>query len=133
MAKRKKNVPTVEKMIAEKPTHEPKMTRAGFQITTLLILLGLAAEVVIALIVSPRLPAQVPSWWVGQLVSGETVPAWTVYVVFPLAQAILFLVGWFSPKDADGRKVMESGKAWTLILLALLFVALQASAFNLGK
>jgi hypothetical protein len=54
-----------------------------------------------------------------------------VWVVFPVSQLILLAVALFSPKDADGKTVMTSGKAWTIALLAVLFALLQASAFNL--
>ncbi len=133
MAKRKQTVKTVEEVVDRKSAPEPKLTRAGYNLSLGLAALGLIAEFVIAFIAYPKLPAMIPSWWVGQLVQSDAVPKWVVFAVFPFAQLVLIVITLLSPKDEKGGKVMESGKAWTVILLAALFIALQASIFHITK
>ncbi|HET6453129.1 MAG TPA: hypothetical protein VFI02_01875 [Armatimonadota bacterium] len=131
MAKRRKSKQTVEEASKPKKVHEPKLTRAGYQITFWVVVLGFVAQVVMAIMVYPHLPAQIPARWAGFLFEGQTIPSWIVFVLFPVGEIVLLLVTIFSPRDDQGKLVMESGKAWTLILLALFFTLLQYSAFLL--
>ena len=131
MAKRKKSKQTVEEASKPKKVHEPKLTRAGYQITFWIVVVGFVAQVVMAIMVYPHLPAQIPAHWAGFLFEGQTVPSWIVFVLFPVGEIVVFLVAVFSPRDDQGKLVMESGKAWTLIALALFFALLQYSAFLL--
>ena len=131
MAKRKRRGQTVEDASKAKKVHEPKLTRAGFVITLWAVIVGFVAQVIMAITVYPHLPAQIPASWAGFLFQGQTVPSWIVFVLFPVGQMILFLISVFSPRDNQGKLVMESGKAWTLIALAVFFTALQYSAFRL--
>ena len=134
MAKRKTNAKTVEQVLAQKKSApEPKLTRAGFQIAFWAVIVGLVAQLVMAFVVYPTLPKMIPSWWIGQLVQQPMIPSWTVFAVFPIGQIALLLIALFSPRDSDGKSVMESGKAWTLTVLAVLFTVLQASGFHLPK
>lgn len=132
MTKRRKSRRTVEEAVGRKPKPEPKLTRAGFHISLWVIILGFIAQMVMAFMVYPSLPARIPSYWVGQLVQRATVPAWTVFLVFPLGQIILLVVGIFSPRDKDGKRIMETSKAYTLTFLAVLLTILQSSAFHLS-
>ena len=131
MTRRKRSPRTVEDIVLRKPKPEPKLTRAGFHIAVWAIILGFIAQMVMAFMVYPSLPARIPSSWVGHLVPRATVPSWTVFLVFPLGQIILLLVGIFSPKDEGGRRIMETSKAYTLTILAILLTILQSSAFHL--
>jgi hypothetical protein len=134
MAKRKTNAKTVEQVMAQqKPAQEPKLTHAGFQIAFWAAAVGLVAQLAIAFMVYPTLPKMIPSWWVGQLVQQPMIPSWTVFAVFPVGQIVLLLIALFSPRNQDGKRIMESGKVWTLTTLAVLFTVLQASAFHLPK
>lgn len=132
MAKRK-NRQTVENVVAAKAAPEPKLTHMGYLISLWAGIVGLMAQLVMAFMVYPTLPKEIPSWWIGQLVKQSTIPSWTVFAVFPVGTVVLLLVAYFSPRDKDGKIVMESGKAWTLTMLAVLFTILQASAFHLPK
>lgn len=133
MAKRKKNTKTVEQVVAQKTAPEPTLTRVGYQIAFWLIVVGLVAQLAMAIKVYPSLPASIPSWWIGQLVQRQMIPSWTVFAVFPIGQLVLLAIAWFSPKDESGKPIMESGKAWTLSILSVLFTVLQSSAFHLPK
>lgn len=131
MAKRKQIVQTKNETRVSQEANEPEPTRAAFNISLWVIVAGFIAQVVMAIKAYPLLPKQIPSSWVGSTVPYMSVPSWVVFVVFPGAQIILLLLAIFSPKDDIGRRVMESGKAWALVLLALLFTALQLSAFHI--
>ncbi len=134
MAKRKRNTTTAEQVLEkQKPAPEPKLTHTGFQIAFWTGIVGLIAQFMMAFMIYPSLPKAIPSWWVGQLVQSPTVPSWTVFALFPIGQIVVLLVAYFSPRDKDGKLVMESGKAWTLTVLSVLFTILQASAFHLPK
>jgi uncharacterized membrane protein len=134
MAKRRTNTKTVEQVLAQQKTApEPKLTHAGFQIAFWAAAVGLVAQLVMALVVYPTLPKMIPAWWIGQLVQQQTIPSWTVFAVFPIGQVVLLLIALFTPRNQDGKRVMESGKVWTLTILAVLFTVLQASAFHLPK
>lgn len=130
MAKRTNPQPAQQ----EKPqSPEIKLTRTAFLVSMWVVLLGLAAQYVIAVIAYPTLGATIPSSWVGWIPVGGTVPSWTIFVAFPIAQVAVLLIGFFSPKDGSGKRVMESGRAVSLILLSILFTALQASIFRLSR
>jgi len=131
MTKRRRRPRTVEDIVVRKPKPEPQLTRAGFHIAVWVIVLGFIAQMVMAFMVCPSLPARIPSSWVGHLVPRATVPSWTVFLVFPFGQIILLLVGIFSPRDKDGKRIMETSKAYTLTFLAVLLTILQSSAFHL--
>lgn len=132
MTKHRKSTRPVEDIAVRKPKPEPKLTRAGFHAAVWVIILGFIAQMVMAFMVYPSLPSRIPSSWIGHLVPQATVPSWTVFLVFPLGQIGLLLVGIFTPRDNDGRRIMETGKAWTLTILAILFTILQSSAFHLA-
>lgn len=131
MAKRKRRGRTVEDASKAKKVQEPKLTRIGYQLTLWIVIAGLVAQIIMAIIVYPRLPAQIPESWAGFLFQGQAVPSWIVFVLFPAGEIVLLLVTIFSPRDKQGKLVMESGKAWTIIALALFFTLLQYSAFRL--
>jgi uncharacterized membrane protein len=109
---------------------EPVLTSAAFQISIAVIALGFVAQLVIAVLVFPTLPKMIPSSWMGSTSPYGLVPRCFVFFVFPGAQIILAVLAAFSPRDERGRRIMESGKAATLVALALLFSALQASIFS---
>ena len=130
MSKRKRRGNTIEDVESKRPK-EPVFTHAAYRITFWTVVVGLIAQVVMAIIVYPSLPEFVPSGWLGSSVPYNMIPSWLVFVAFPSAQVVILLLTVFTPKDAQERRVMESGKAWSLVLLALLFTALQASAFHI--
>lgn len=132
MAKRKRTTRRLPDIEKPQPK-QAKTTRAAFQISLWIIILGLVAQVVMAIVVYPSLPERIPAGWVGSPAPHNAVASWVVFLLFPAAEIALLLLAIFSPKDAQGRRVMESGKAASLILLALLFTALQASAFHIPK
>lgn len=132
MTRRRKTGRPVEEYGRDRATaHEPRLTHVGFLISLTAIALGFVAEIAIAYMIFPKLPARIPSYWVGNLVSGETVPSWVVWLVFPVSQLILLGVALLSPKDTNGKTVMTTGKACTVSILAAIFAMLEASAFNL--
>ena len=131
MAKRRKTGRTVEQASKAQKVQEPKLTRIGYQLTFWAVIVGLVAQIVMAFIVYPRLPAQIPARWAGFLFEGQTAPSWIVFVLFPVGQIVLLLVTIFNPKDDQGKRLIETGKAWTLIVLSLFFTLLQYSAFRL--
>lgn len=125
MAKHKENTH------APKQPKQPKLTHGAFLACMWAIVLGLIAQLVMAIAVYPFLPEGIPASWAGSPVPYNVLPAWIVFLWFPAAQSILLILAMFSPRDEQGRRAMESGEAATLILLALLFTALQASAFHI--
>ena len=133
MTKRKRTGKTVEDFTPRTSKPEPKLTRLGYVASVSATVVGFIVELIIAYFVYPWLPSRIPAYWIGHLVSGETVPSWVVWLAFPIAQIILLLVALHGRKVKDGKHVMESGKAWTILLIALLFVVLQASAFHLPR
>lgn len=112
---------------------EPKLTRAAFQISLWLIILGLLVQLLMAIVVYPSLSQGIPASWAGSSVPYNTMSSWLVFIIFPGAEIVLLLLAIFSPKDGRGNRIMESGKAVSLILLALLFTALQYSAFYIPR
>jgi hypothetical protein len=130
MAKRKKTVQTNSEAVkAEAPGRQPQLTHTTFLVCIAIIALGLVVQEVIAVWVYSSLPATIHGSWIGLTDPYQMVPSWVVFVFFPIAEIIVLTIAVFSPKDPECRRVMESGKAWPLILLALLFIVLQYSAF----
>lgn len=129
MAKRTRTKPAAP----ETPkTSEVVPTHKAFLISMWITILGLVAQYVIAFIAYPSLGPTIPSRWVGWVPVGDTLPSSLVFVAYPAAQIVVFLIGYFSPKDSEGKRVMESGRTVSLILLTLLFTALQASVLRLN-
>lgn len=134
MAKRKKNIEQKpQEPFATGQQVEPKQYRSAFVISTAIILIGLLAEIIIALVVYPSLPRYIPSGWLGWVPVGGTIPSWVVFLAFPGAQLIVLATAIFSTKDEMGRRVMGLEKAISLTLLGLLFTALQASALHIPR
>lgn len=130
MAKRRKL--TQPETAKPRQAKEPRFSHTAFQLAVWIIVLGLIAQLVIAAVAYPSLPEHIPSSWSGQLIPGQTQPAWTVFVLFPGGELVLLLIA-LLPRltDAAGRRTMEVGKAVGLIVLALLLTALQSSIFHL--
>lgn len=133
MAKRKKNPQMKYAIDKPQASKEPKLTHTAYQITFWLTIVGFVAQVIMAVLVYPHLPAMIPAGWAGWSAPSELAPSWIVFLLFPGAQIVLFLLTIFSPKNDEGKLIMEHGKAWSLVLLALLFTALQYSAFHLPQ
>ena len=127
MAKQKTNT----QVKPESTARQPKLTHTAYKVCLWIIVLGFLAQLVMAIMVYPSLPGRIPASWAGSAVPYNTVPSWLVFLVFPAAQLVLLMITIFSPKDDQGKRVMESGEAATLIVLAILFIALQASAFHI--
>lgn len=132
MAKRKKkyDVPVT----TTKPVIEalPVPTRRSFLVCVGSIVAGMVIQIVMAAFAFGHIPAEIPSGWIGWAPLGGSLPSWTVFVAFPGAQLIVLIVAVCSPKNEDGRRVMDSGRAIGLMLLAVLFTVLQSSAFRLA-
>ena len=109
------------------------MTRVAFQICLLVVILGLLAQLVMAAVAFPALPQHIPASWIGSTTPYKLLPAWIVFLAFPGAQIVLLLLAIFSPRDVQGRRAMETGKAVSLILLAVLFTVLQSSVFHIRR
>jgi len=131
MAKRKKSTEPKPELAKSKPK-EPALSHGAFQLTMWVIILGLVAQLAMALIAYPSLPERIASSWAGRIIPGRTHPAWIVFVFFPGAQVFLLVLALF-PRvtNAAGRRVMEIGKAAGLIALALLLTALHSGVFRL--
>ncbi|MHB0913105.1 MAG: hypothetical protein ACYC2Y_06630 [Armatimonadota bacterium] len=117
-----------------RPVAEPQQpvpTRWAFLATVAIIVAAFAAELIMAAVAYGRLPATIDSGWFGWAPPGGSAPSWLIFIAFPGVQVILFLIAWFSPKDEKGRRVMDTGRAISLVLLALLFAVLQSSVFRL--
>jgi uncharacterized membrane protein len=128
MAKKNNNSKTEPKRA--KSAHKgPVLTHAAYKTTLVVLVLGLIAQLVMAFIVYPTLPAQIPSGWTGSAQPYNHVSKSMVFVLFPGFELVTLLIAFFSPKDAEARRVMTSGNAVTFILLALVFTALESSAF----
>ncbi|MHB1457912.1 MAG: hypothetical protein ACYC0V_13460 [Armatimonadota bacterium] len=109
----------------------PVYTRLAYMSATAVIIIGIIVQLVLAIIVYGRLPSMILTSWIGIGTPTQTMPSWIVFIAFPISQIILLIVAHFSPKDSEGHNVMEWGKAISLILLTILFTALQGSAFKL--
>ncbi|MDH7481421.1 MAG: hypothetical protein QHH26_05505 [Armatimonadota bacterium] len=129
MAKQKKNQQKLQNQ--SKPIKEPKRTYAGFLASLIAIILGFIAQMVMAVIVYPRLPEQIPSGWAGSATPYNTIPSWTVFLLFPSGQIGMLILIMFARRDEQGRRILDAGNAVFLILLSALFTVLQASAFRL--
>jgi uncharacterized membrane protein len=110
---------------------QPVLSRGAFTTTIAVVLILLAVQIIIAAIVYPSLPGQIPSGWLESSQPYNMVSSAFVFLYFPLGQVVLFLIGLFSPITRDGQRVMYLGKAESIIALSLLFTVLQASAFHL--
>ncbi|MBP6963217.1 MAG: DUF1648 domain-containing protein [Armatimonadetes bacterium] len=129
MAKKKNGGGNTESAVAT----EPVATRVGYRIAVWVIVLGLLAQFIMAFIVYPRLPQEIPSGWTGSAQPYNTVPKSVVFAMFPGFQMVILLVALFSPKDSEDQRVMQTGNVVTLVILALIFTALQASAFFINR
>lgn len=114
-----------------KQTKEPKRTYAGFLASLIAIVLGFIAQIVMAIVVYPHLPNQIPSGWAGSATPYNTIPSWIVFLLFPGGQIGMLILIMFAHRDEKGRRVLETGNAIFLILLSVLFTVLQSSAFRL--
>ncbi len=112
---------------------EPVLTHTAYKITLAVLILGLIAQIIMAFIVYPTLPERISSGWTGSAQPYNTVPKSMVFIMFPGFELLVLLIAIFSPIDSSGKRVMQTGNAVTFILLALVFTALQASAFFIGK
>jgi hypothetical protein len=133
MGKRRINereLPDIEKPVKQK---EPKVTHTAYITTLWIVILGLVAQLIIAMFAYPILPSTIPSGWAGSAAPHNPIPSYVIFLLFPGAQIVLILLTIFSPKDNQGRRIMEHGKSISIVLLTLLFTALQASAFHIPK
>lgn len=136
MGKRKKyyvnkKLDAVNRNSEEKKKKLPVYTHSAYVYAIGTIASGLLIQFILAVIVFGRLPSMIPTTWIGIGNPTQTMPSWIVFVAFPVSQIILFIVARYSPKDNEGKSVMEWGKSISLILLTVLFTALQGSAFRL--
>jgi len=86
-----------------------------------------------AFIVYPQLPPQIPSGWTGSSQPYNLVPSWVVFVMFPGFELLILVITLFAPKNEEGKRAIQTGNAVTLIILALIFTALQSSAFFINR
>lgn len=114
---------------ARQSPREPVSTHAGYRIAFWAIVLGLIAQLVMAFIVYPRLPAEIPTGWTGSVQPYNTIGKWVVFALFPAFTLAVLAVTLFSPKNEEGKRTMQTGNAVTVVLLVLVLTALQASAF----
>ncbi len=133
MAKKKRTQTKTETTSARPAPKEPVSTHTGYQVAIWAIVLGLIAQLVMAFIVFPRLPAQIPSGWTGSVQPYNLVSKWVVFALFPGFELVLLLVSLFSPKNAEGKRTMQTGNAVTVVILAMVITALQASAFFINR
>lgn len=132
MSKQKKPIGKEQSAVETKAASpEPQPTRRGYIIPMAVVGIGLVIQMVVAVMVYGGLPPQIHGSWLGLPDPYQMLPSWVVFVAFPCADLILLVLGYLSAKDSEGKRVMESGKAATLVLLALLFTVLQVSAFRL--
>lgn len=131
MAKRKRKVEIKQIEPVKKQKKMPVPYRSAFLASLITIIAGLAAQYAIAFIIFKSLPEMIPTSWIGIGTPTQTMPSWIVFIAFPGAELVLLIIALFSPKDSAGKRVMEWGKAISLICLAVLFTILQGSAFYL--
>lgn len=117
----------------EQPTRSktPKVTHAAYLVSFWGVITGLVAQLIMAVLAYRILPSTIPSGWAGSAAPYNPIPSYVVFLLFPGAQIVLLLLTVFSPRDAQGRPIMEHGKSTSIVLLTLLFTALQASAFHI--
>jgi hypothetical protein len=130
MAKQNKATQT-RPQAAEPEDNKPVYTRIAYLLCVCIIALGLVAQIIMAIVVYTSLPTHIPASWFGSAVPQNPVHSWLIFIWFPAAQVVLLVLTAFSPRDEEGRHVMDSGLSTTLIILGLLFTALQASAFHI--
>lgn len=133
MAKRRKSekeLPDVEQPSRSKG---PKVTHVAYLVSLWSVIAGLVAQLIMGVFAYRILPATIPSGWAGSAAPYNPIPSYVVFLLFPGAQVVLLLLTVFSPKDAQGRPIMEHGKSTSIVLLTVLFTALQASAFHIPK
>jgi hypothetical protein len=133
MAKRKKRQEAPSPPVQPAQTHMPVPTRRAFLVCLGTIAVALVAQFVIAVIGYQHIPQEIPSGWIGWAQPGGTLPSWLVFVAFPGAQLVVLILALFTPKDEQGRRVMEPGRAASLIVLTVLFTLLQASVFTIPR
>lgn len=134
MGKQAKSSHTKNKKNISQPTDQeklPVLTHNAYLTSVIAIISGFIIQIIIAIIIFGKLPQQIPTYWIGLGSVTQTMPSWVVFLGYPSTMIILYLIAFFSKKDADGNKVMDWGKSVSLILLAILFTALQGSAFTL--
>ena len=131
MAKRKKLTQTIEKDMEKSQTKLPVFTHRAFQTAFWFVIAGFAVQIVLGILVYPTLPDRISTGFLGSPAPYNTIPKLPALALFPAAEIILFLITIFTPKDEQGKRIMETGMAWSMVLLALLFTALQASAFHI--
>lgn len=133
MANKKTNQAKAEPVSKKSAQKEPVLTQSAYKFTMAVIILGLIAQITMALIVYPTLPELVPSGFTGSAEPYHTVAKSKALMLFPAFEAVILLIAIFSPKDAEGKRVMTTSNAMTFIVLALVFTALQASAFFINR
>ena len=136
MGKKRKNgairkIDEINQKSEPKKKKLPVYTHSAYISSVASIIAGLAIQFVLAILVIGHLPSKIPTSWIGIGAPTQTMPSWIVFIAFPVSQLILLVVAHYSPKNDNGKKVMEWGKAISLILLTVLFTALQGSAFRL--
>jgi len=133
MAKKKRTQTKVETTSAKPAPKEPVSTHIGYQVALGAIVLGLIAQFVMAFIIYPKLPAQIPAGWTGSVQPYNLVSKWVVFAMFPGFELVLLAVSLFSPKNAEGKRTMQTGNVVTVVILAMVLTALQASAFFINR
>lgn len=124
----------IEKKTLEKEQKkQPVYSRLAFNLANAFVIAGFVIQLIMAVIVYGRLPERIPASWIGGGSVTQTMPSWVVFFAFPFAQVILYLIGYFSHLDDKNKKVMDWGKSISLILLTILFTALQGSAFYIKR
>ena len=122
MAKKKRAQTKTETVSAKHAPKEPVSTHIGYQIALGAIILGLIAQFVMAFIVYPQLPAQIHSGWTGSVQPYNLVSKWVVFAMFPGFELVLLVISLFSPKNAEGKRTMQTGNAVTVVLLSLIHI-----------
>lgn len=111
----------------------PKITHAAYLVSFWIVITGLVAQLIMAIFAYRILPSTIPSGWAGSSAPYNPIPSYIVFLLFPGAQIVLLLLTIFTQRDSQGRRVMEHGKSASIVILSLLFTALQASAFHIPK
>lgn len=111
----------------------PVPTRRSYVVAFWTTVVGLVLQLLMAVIGYGQLPAEIPSNWIGWIQPGGTIPSWVVFAAFPGAQLVVLIMAWFSGRDDEGQKVMDFGKAMSVVLLTLFFTVLQTSLFRIPR
>jgi len=133
MAKKRNNERELRDVEQLSRSKSPKVTPTAYLVSFWSVIAGLVAQLIMAVFAYRILPATIPSGWAGSAAPYNPIPSYVVFLLFPGAQIVLLLLTIFSPKDAQGRPIMEHGKSTSIVLLSILFTALQASAFHIPK